>query len=252
MSKLRSIINSLKEEVELSGVISQDVLQKKLDELEVERNNLREEEVKEVQKLKEDIAKERDFLLFEADKFNEFKKKLEIADKHLDFQTQEKKNRIGAVGWAIAGGVLIIGLIIYLCQSINSLDAFSEMANGVHKKIFAGNLEILSRAIYFTYFKYIFTKLLFFSLLIYAIVFCVKNYNAQMHNHVINSHKANALKSTISLLNTARSDEGNDKLLLQATQAIFSHQQSGYNGKESEPNSPNLITNVVEAIEKKV
>jgi hypothetical protein len=55
------------------------------------------------------------------------------------------------------------------------------------------------------------TVVLRHSMLIYAIVFCVKNYNAQMHNNIINTHKSNAFKSTLSLLNTARSDEGNDE-----------------------------------------
>jgi len=58
-----------------------------------------------------------------------------------------------------------------------------------------------------------------------------------MHNQVVNTHKSNAFKSTLSLLNTARSDDGNDKLLIQATQAIFAHQQSGYSEKESESRS---------------
>ena len=65
-------------------------------------------------------------------------------------------------------------------------------------------------------------------------------------------HKGNALRSTLSLLNTAKSDDGNDKLLVQATQAIFSHQQTGYSGKESEPTSPNLITNVIDSASKKI
>ncbi len=105
--------------------------------------------------------------------------------------------------------------------------------------------------IYISYYKFLITKLLLYSIFVYAIVFCIKNYNAQMHNNIINLHKANAFKSILSLLNTAKSDDGNDKLLVQATQAIFSHQQTGYNGKENESTSPNLITNVIDAVSKK-
>jgi hypothetical protein len=112
--------------------------------------------------------------------------------------------------------------------------------------------DIVNKTIYFTFLKYIFTKVLLYSMIIYAIVFCTKNYNAQMHNSIINAHKSNAYKSTLSLLDTARSDEGNDKLLIQATQAIFSHQQTGYSSSESEQTSPNIISNIIETVSKKI
>lgn len=73
-----------------------------------------------------------------------------------------------------------------------------------------------------------------------------------MHNQIINTHKANSIKSILSLLDTAKSEDGNDKLLIQATQAIFAHQQTGYSGKDSEPPNPNLITNVIDSASKKI
>ncbi len=155
----------------------------------------------------------------------------------------------------ISGGLTLI-LIYVLCDSLKFTDSFIEIANKIKKNLGGSlptnNNEIILNTIYFSFFKVIFTKILLYSMQIYAIIFCVKNYNAQMHNNIINTHKSNALKSTLSLLNTARSDEGNDKLLVQATQAIFSHQQTGYSSKESEQASPNLVTNVIDSASKKI
>lgn len=72
-----------------------------------------------------------------------------------------------------------------------------------------------------------------------------------MHNYIINLHKSNAFKSALSLIDTAKSEEGNDKLLVQATQAIFSHQETGYNKNEVEV-SPNVITNIIDSVSKKL
>lgn len=73
-----------------------------------------------------------------------------------------------------------------------------------------------------------------------------------MHNYIINRHKANSFKSALSLLDTAKSEEGNDKLLIQATQAIFSHQDTGYGKTDFDENNVNIITSLTENISKKI
>lgn len=157
-------------------------------------------------------------------------------------------------------GILIVSILIILNNSLSETNTFSNIANSINKNFIIQKSNLnkvkassdVSSIIYFTFFKYCLTKLMVYTILIYAIILSVKNYNAQMHNHIINIHKSNALKSTLNLLNTARSDDGNDKLLIQATQAIFTHQNTGYNGNDSEPPSPNLITNVIDAASKKL
>lgn len=211
---------------------------------------------REIDSIKEDLLREKERLLLESEKFNEFKTKLEFADKNVDFQSHADNNKKKAIYWAIAASAFIMLLLIILCNGLEGNDKFSTIAQEVKNKLLLDknplSNNMMENTIYFTYAKFIFTKLLLYSLLLYAIGFCVKNYNAQMHNHVINSHKANAFKSTISLLNTAKSEDGNDKLLVQATQAIFAHQQTGYNGKGTEQPSPNLVTNVIDGALKKV
>ncbi|MFD2514995.1 hypothetical protein ACFSRY_14045 [Pontibacter locisalis] len=318
--KLRGLITTMLEEIELNGKNSDEHIRDiniKIKKLEEERNDFDkkkaqiEQELKraqlaklevdqertelliqneEVKQLQEDLRKEREKLINENNKFDEFKKKLEVSDKTIDFQTLAKQNRHIAIGWAVLAGILIISLLAILKNSISQQDSFSNIANSVYggfnaldtlststfdtlstssrssDTLIVNNFKsngssVITKAtlqqtykttLYFSFIKYIATTLLIYSLWIYGIVVSIKNYNAQMHNHVINVHKSNSLRSTLSLLDTARSDDGNDKLLLQATQAIFAHQNTGYNGQDSEAASPNLITNVVDSVSKKI
>lgn len=206
-------------------------------------------------KANEERKIQQQLLIEQEEKFNSFKAKLEIADKNFDFQSNALTNKNTAITWAIIAFIFTIVLIILLCINITDSSSLIAITNAIKGGIKIDNTnksDIVTYAIYIGYIKYLVSRFLIYSMIIYAIIFSVKNYNAQMHNHIVNTHKSNAFKSTLSLLNTARSDDGNDKLLIQATQAIFSHQQSGYSGKDSEPNNPNLITNVVETISKKI
>lgn len=262
ISKLKSIATTLIEDIELGdNDISlqteeerQKILAQARKEIGLEREKIQ-IEAKEIQKIREELQKDRERLLAEEEKFNSFRTKLEVADKEFDFLQQASNNKRSAVVWAFIAAILTGTLIYILCDSLNVSDTFIHIANQVKKELSGAtlnsNLDITTKTIYFGFCKYVFTKLVLYSVLIYAIVFCIKNYNAQMHNNIVNTHKSNAFRSTLSLLNTARSDEGNDKLLVQATQAIFSHQQSGYSGKDSEPTSPNLVTNIIDAAAKK-
>lgn len=263
ITNLKRIINLLIEDSKITDKNSSIkaveesnlILKKARQEAEVERERIHFEAI-EIQKMREELQIDRERLLAEEVKFNTFKTKLEVSDKELDFQQHAMINKTTAYIWAFAGVVLTVVLIYTLCDSLELTDTFiniaAEVKNGLKAPSLSNNDDIISKTIYFSFSKYIFTKILLYSILIYYIVFCVKNYNAQMHNNIINTHKSNAFKSTLSLLNTARSDEGNDKLLIQATQAIFSHQQTGYSGTDAEVTSPNVLTNVIDSTAKKI
>lgn len=263
VNQLKSIITTLNEDIEMSEsdleILNESDRKKIIADTKKEADNeLKKIQVqaKEIAKIKEDLEKRTESLLLEEEKLDAFKAKLEIADKSVDFQTDANDNKLNARLWVVVIAVLIIILILIICTNINSNKSFSEIAiqiqNDLTKKNYKIDPEIIKTTIYVTYSKYIFAKLLLYSLLIYAIKFSVKNYNAQMHNFIVNSHKANSFKSTLSLLDTAKSDDGNDKLLVQATQAIFSHQNTGFNSNENDTISPNLITNVIENAAKKI
>lgn len=262
VSELKSLASTLIQDLEFSkndfSLITEkeknELISKTKKEFEEEKRKI-DNEANEIRKLRIELQNEKENLINEEKKFDEFKTKLEIADKQLDFQFEAEKNKKSANIWAIITGALIVLLLVILFFSLDSNKCFSDIAISVKKQMLGKGEKIdslVSNTIYFTYYKFLITKLFLYSIFIFGIVFCIKNYNAQMHNTIINMHKANALKSTLSLLNTAKSDDGNDKLLMQATQAIFSHQQTGYGGKENEPTSPNLVTNVIDSVSKKL
>lgn len=259
--KLKSLITTLIEDLRISkrdlDIYSEEERQKILSlvrkEAEMERIKLQ-AEAEEIQKIKNELANERNRLLEEEEKYNLFKQKLEVADKNVDFLAQSNKNFNTAIFWAIAGLAFSGFLIYFIYLNLDDYKSFSNIASDV-KKVFGkdfNNNEVLNKTLVFSFIKFTLTKLMFYSILIFLLVFCIKNYNAQMHNYVINLHKANSFKSALSLIDTAKSDEGNDKILIQATQAIFSHQETGYNKNDPDSGNPNIITNVVETISKKL
>jgi hypothetical protein len=263
VNQLKSIISTLTEDIQMSEfdteILNETDRKKVVNDAKKEVDNELKKiqtQAKEIIKIKEDLEKRTESLLLEEEKLDSFKAKLEIADKAVDFQTDAKDNKKNARVWVIVIVILMTILILLICANINSNNCFSEMAihiqNDLTKKNFKIDPEVIKATIYISYSKFIFAKLLLYSILIYGIKFSVKNYNAQMHNFIVNSHKANSFKSTLSLLDTAKSDDGNDKLLVQATQAIFSHQNSGFNSNENDSNSPNLVTNVIESAAKKI
>lgn len=262
ITELKSLTQTLIQDLELSNknidlLTEQErskIISEARKEVEIERDKIQ-NDAREIRSLRELLSKEREELLSEENKFNEFKTKLELADKELDFQFEAINNKKAAVIWASIAATFVIILLIILFKTLDGNNSLSDIANDIKQKMVGPDKiidSLISTTIYFTYSKYLFTKILLYSLIIYAITFCTKNYTAQMHNHTINVHKSNAFKSTLSLLNTAKSADGNDKLLIQATQAIFSHQNTGYNEKESEPTSPNIVTNVIDAAAKKI
>lgn len=263
VADLKGVITTLVEDMELSGYDEIIKIEEKRQKIFIEARQEAENLMGQLQAEKEKISKDvieiqhiKEGLLKEGEKLNEFKVKLEVADKNRDFDQEADKNKKAALKWSIFAMLLIGILIILLYCSFNNFNTFALIAKKVNDELKTTNLtnnnEVVANTIGFTFWRFIFTKLLLYSMIIYAIVFCVKNYNSQMHNNIINVHKANSLKSTLSLLNTANSDDSKDKILIQATQAIFSHQQTGYSGKENEPSSPNLVTNIVDSISKKV
>lgn len=61
-----------------------------------------------------------------------------------------------------------------------------------------------------------------------------------MHNHVVCRHKASSLDSAKKLINNTTSPEIHQFILASAANAIFSHQNTGYNDKEEGSDGANL------------
>ena len=86
------------------------------------------------------------------------------------------------------------------------------------------------------------------SLSVYLVVFVIKNYNALMHNFTVNSQKANSFAASFVMMNAATTEKAKNDIMTQAAQAIFSHQTTGYLGKDNEPSNPLIVEKVVERV----
>jgi hypothetical protein len=172
----------------------------------------------------------------------------EIAENSKRFWKQADANKKDARIWMFFVIASISALIALVFDGFKTSGDLYAIAADILKTAKLQNTDLINKLIYAEVAKKLGAKLFIYSTIIYLISFLVKNYNAQMHNYVTNAHKANALSSTLDLIGTAKSDDSNDKILVQATQAIFTTQRSGYQGADNEPKSPNLITNVIESM----
>lgn len=79
-------------------------------------------------------------------------------------------------------------------------------------------------------------KLVILSTLSFVLVFFLRNYNTSRHNHIVNEHRAKALATFKAFVAGADKDEETKHaVLLQACQAIYRHQTSGYLRKDGDP-----------------
>jgi hypothetical protein len=62
----------------------------------------------------------------------------------------------------------------------------------------------------------------------------LKNFSAMSHNRIINQHRAAALSTFQTFVTGTADAQIKSAILLQASQAIFSHQASGYLKGESD------------------
>jgi hypothetical protein len=256
----KSAISALIEDVkqDISGS-SKDLDRYKTEEVkllqaEIETSRLKiEEELRAVTTARNEIERQRNALVEQQGKFDEFIARQEVISKLIDFGSSAQHNvRIARRWmWLVVLGILTFIIILYF--SLENTSTFIKIAKDLDRELITMQKTNVSTStvLYFSFFKYIFTKLFLYGMCLYLIAFFIRNYKAQMHNNVINGHKANALKSTYSILDITKSEEGNDKILVQATNAIFSHQNSGYESKEPET-SPNLFTNIVDTASKKL
>lgn len=183
--------------------------------------------------------------------FKSLKSKTGFAVKYRDFLQEaniNKKNSKIWVGLMIVSIALFIVMLIYgMKDTLSIFDTTKQILETSQKNSnITAPQGIINTTIYITIFKQLALRILLYSALIYLIVFSVKNYNARMHNYTINSQKSNSLNAAIKLFENAQTPEVKDNILQHASDAIFSHQPTAYNGKENEPTSPNLFTTVIE------
>ena len=148
------------------------------------------------------------------------------------FEDQAKEHRTSSRCWF--WGVVVLMIITIVVASV-------EIVNT--KEL----IEWLGEADYSTSLHVIFSKFIIFGSLYFAIVWAVRMHRASHHNYVVNKHRANALHTFEAFIKTSEDDPQTKRaVLLQTTQAIFQHQQSGYISNEPDPSpSPSQILEVI-------
>lgn len=90
------------------------------------------------------------------------------------------------------------------------------------------------------------SRLMLFSIISFIIYWAAKNHGAHQHNYVINKHRQNALATFQTFIEAAGSEQSvKNAVLLQAGQAIYGQQSTGYSDGVSAPATPVNFIEVV-------
>lgn len=92
------------------------------------------------------------------------------------------------------------------------------------------------------------SKIIVFSILYFGIIWTGKIYKSHWHNYVVNKHRQNALSSFETFVKATSDDQTKNAVLLQATQSIFSQQNSGFVSQDSEPAASPKILEIIRNI----
>jgi hypothetical protein len=155
------------------------------------------------------------------------------------FQKEANEHKRIAWGWLI-GAILLFaatGLLAYLNYS-KTLDALISITSAAVPATQTSSSSQTAPPATGLTIQLTIAKLIVFSLLFSAVLWASRIYRSHRHNYVINKHRQNALSTFEVFVKAASADEQTkNAVLLQATQCIFSAQNTGYLGspdKDSE------------------
>lgn len=181
-------------------------------------------------------------------KYKEISPKGELLTQLQFFNTEADTNKKHSWFWMSI--IIVVGIVIFYTFYCLFKDFCFEMKclePAQIEKYNAGCKDCGKTLFYFEIFKAASYRILIVSLLIYILTFCIKNFNASRHNYTINKHKSNSFSAAIALYDKM-SASGRDTLMLHAAQAIFTHQLTGYIGKDTEPANPSFVDKLVDKI----
>lgn len=153
-----------------------------------------------------------------------------VAQHAIHFREEAEAHRRSSKTWLIATGILG-GITLLSAGGIASYYAYhvSDLTTG----------QAIQLAI---------PKLVIFSLLYFGVVWSGKIYRAQWHNYVVNKHRQNALSTFETFAKAASDEQTKNAVLIQATQSIFTPQNTGFVSHESEGSSSPQILEIVRSV----
>ena len=146
------------------------------------------------------------------------------------FETRANSARHASWAWltfaiVLAGGTIWVAFDLLQIAQPTATSVVAQQGTGVD----------LSQMI-----SFLAVRVFVLSILTYGITFCARNYSSNRHNFTVNSHRKDALSSFEAFVQSTDIPAVKDAVLLQATQAIFSPQSTGYGkaGESAPPLSP--------------
>lgn len=131
-----------------------------------------------------------------------------------------------AIYWMVAAFIAGIGLFIYV--------------GGLHEKPAATTTLGLAAEML--------PRLISVTLLSTALIFFIRNFSAAMHNKTVNRHRQTALTTFKTFVSSTEDSGTRNAVLVQATQAIFAPQPSGYLKTDQEMPQMNQVTEIVRGV----
>ncbi len=183
-------------------------------------------------------------------KFKEELQSSQLISEKNTFENRASSNRKNSNYW-LGGSVIIFLLLIILlyCFFINPLLEVHNIDLKFIRNFNNNKLDFSKNILWYQLIKVAFLKLLIISMLVYILTFCIKNYNVEKHNFVINTNKVNSIQSSLYFLNNNLIDNDvKNEIIKLVCQSIFSHQNTGFLGKDSEPSNPIFIDKIIDKI----
>lgn len=147
-----------------------------------------------------------------------------VAQHATHFNDEADLSKMIAIGWLVAGMAFGIGASAYVVFHVEPALLTLTDPNAI---------QLIQAAI---------PRLLIVFVLTFGMIWSAKNFTSSAHNYVVNRHRRNALASFQTFVEGASKPEVKDAVLMQATHAIFTPQDSGFAKGEL----PNPASQVVE------
>lgn len=158
-------------------------------------------------------------------------KKAGISEHAYLFKDEAREHQTAARKWLVVTIVLFLGTsalaVVNYSKTLSTLSTIIAPATSKAAPQSDGVPQTTGLTVQLTI-----AKLIVFSLLFSAVLWAGRIYRAHRHNYVINKHRQNALSTFEVFVRAASADEQTkNAVLLQATQCIFSAQNTGYLGQ---------------------
>lgn len=146
-----------------------------------------------------------------------------IGQHAIHFSNEAKSSKYIAIFWLVASVILGCLAIYYIIDFIEP--TLSELSSPTAAQLIQAAIP----------------RMLIIFILTFGMIWSAKNFTSNAHNYVVNRHRQNALGSFQTFVEGTSSIAVKDAVLMQATHAIFTPQESGFAKGEIQNPSSHII-----------